>query len=104
MNVGAIVAAPWPSIGSTWPGGGGAGSGAAAIGGAEPGLANRYPHEFSTGSGSGLASPGSGAEPEFVVCDEPIAALDVSIQAQVVNLLQALQQRLGLTYLFIATI
>jgi oligopeptide transport system ATP-binding protein len=71
--------------------------------GLEPSHANRYPHEFSGGQRQRIGIARAIAlSPDFIICDEPIAALDVSIQSQIVNLLQELQDTLGLTYLFIS--
>jgi oligopeptide transport system ATP-binding protein len=74
-----------------------------AVVGLNPSFVNRYPHEFSGGQRQRIGiARAIAVQPDFIVCDEPVSALDVSIQAQVINLLEELQEKFHLTYLFIA--
>ena len=103
-TIGTIVAAPYRIQGIDPPGGVKAAvQDLLARVGLNPEHYNRYPHEFSGGQRQRIGIARTLAlEPALLVCDEPVSALDVSVQAQILNLLHELQQRLGLAYLFIS--
>ena len=105
MTVGDIIGEPFEIHPEVAPKGEPAaqGAGAADLVGLNPDHINRYPHQFSGGQRQRIGIARALAlQPEIIVCDEPVSALDVSIQAQVMNLLEQLQNEFGLSYIFIA--
>src|SRR4051794_29324360 len=105
MTVGDIIGEPFEIHPDVTPRQGRpkAGQGPLGPGGLTPEHINRYPHQFSGGQRQRIGITRALAlKPEIIVCDEPVSALDVSIQAQVINLLESLQDELGLSYIFIA--
>src|SRR5262249_56165202 len=104
MRVGALIAEPMKvhAIEPDAARGAGRVGELLAICGLSPNFADRYPHEMSGGQRQRVGIARALAlDPEFIICDEAVSALDVSIQAQIVNLLEDLRERFGLTYLFI---